>query len=151
MKSETCLLKQGHLMPLISEAVKWKGRVSLIAGHMQHTLCTTPCLHHDSWTMLLWVGAWSQVYCWKSMVHGERVTGRWCNGAWFKWHGMVMVNGPQGMVCFAACKVLDPCSIWGRDGLTEWLTNLVHYITHYLWFFTKKRKEFSIVTTPCTL
>ena len=25
--------------------------------------------------------------------------------------GMVMVNGPQGMVCLAACKVLDPCSI----------------------------------------
>ena len=31
MKSETCLWKQRHLMPLISEVVKWRGRVSLIS------------------------------------------------------------------------------------------------------------------------
>ena len=31
MKSETCLLNQRHLIPLISEAVKWKVRVSLIS------------------------------------------------------------------------------------------------------------------------
>ena len=31
MKSETCLWKQRHLMPLISEALKWRGSVSLIS------------------------------------------------------------------------------------------------------------------------
>ena len=31
MKSETCHWNQRHLMPLISEVVKWRGRVSLIS------------------------------------------------------------------------------------------------------------------------
>ena len=40
MKSETCLWKQRHLMPLISEAVKWMGRVSLISESDKYLINT---------------------------------------------------------------------------------------------------------------
>ena len=67
MKSKMCLWKQRHLMPLISEAVKWRGSVSLISEAVISGNCVSDSLISEAlkeredegehlWFQWQWIG-----------------------------------------------------------------------------------------------